>query len=685
MKLFNQCVSLAKKWRHFLIICALLCGVMVMAGWIYMDNIRAVTTNTTYAWVVDNAQAVSEPIAADGSFRQSFTTSDPVFGGGFVFTIYDEICYGTVTLSLEDENGQILANTSMLGIDLYDNTFQQIAFPNGVYPDGETTYTYVITFAPDEGSTSNLGVWVSEEAVEGIAPYTLNGQTAETCASFAIVTNYAGTFIIGAFFACAIFAAVALAVGYWLLFIRKAKLHWLFVYFALVLGFVYMMLIPPYVAPDEETHIHTAYAVSNTILGIENETWVSMRVSDAISFDTADTMDIFSYQTIAQELFGKCEDSTIIATDYTTVYTEPFYLYFASTIGITIARLFNFNYLTAIYFARVMNLLAYTAIVALAIVQMPRFKRILCTVALLPMPLMLASAVNYDAIVIATALLYTATILKTLQTQDKFSWKQLILVMALGLLLAPMKKLYVFLCLFCCILPLKKCPAFVQRHFWKAVVLCFILVLCAVPFICKVLFITPEYLKSMSALAITQVNPLNIDYTERYFWFAPYILTHIPGAIKMILRTVQENTGLYLVQMVGGKAGEYILLDLPIWTPLIGVLYGALFLCTVPVKDEGEPLLSLPQKFWSALLALVTVAGLFVVCLSWTSLRDSTIWGIQGRYFVPLLPMVLLIFQSKLMILQKNIERHLILILAISNVIAAASVFQQIMTFAHNT
>ncbi len=684
MKLFDKCTHLAIKLRHFLILSTLLAALLFAAGWIYMDNIRAATDNTNYAWVVDSADTTTAAIAADGSFRQSFTTADPVFGGGFVLTTYDRICYGTVTLSLEDENGQVLASTSMLGIELYDNTFQQFVFDEAIYPDGQTTYTFVITFTKDEDHNRELGVWVSETAHEGIANYTLNGEEATTCASFAIVTNYAGNFIIPVFFACAAFAALALVVGYWLLFIRKVRPHTAFAFFALTLGLLYMLLIPPYVAPDEETHVHTAYAFSNTILGIENEGWVSVRASDDISFDTADVMDIFSYQTVAQNLFGTCEDETMVGTDYTIVYTEPFYLYLPTTIGLTIARLCNFNYITLIFFGRVMNLLAYTALVSLAIYHMPRFKRILCMVGLLPMSLMLAASFNYDAIVLATAFLYTAIVLKTALCEEDFSYKQLIVVAVLGLLLAPMKKLYVLLCLFCCIIPLKKCPKLVRKYFWPAVGLCAVVGICLIPKILDMLWISKEYLEIAATIVLPDANPLNMDYNENYYWTAPYMLTHLPAAAKMLARTIQENTGLYLTQLIGGKAGEYILLDLPIWAPLIGVFYGILSLSVVPTDDE-EPMLRLGQKCWSLLLLLATLGGLAIVFLSWTPIRNTTIWGIQGRYLLPLLPMTLLIFQSKVLTIRQNIERQLIFVAAYANILAIASVFQQIMGFAFNT
>ncbi len=687
MKLFDKCVALAVKYRHFLILSALLATLLVVAGWVYMDNIRAAMDYTTYEWVSDSADVCSEPIDFESEFRQSFTTSDPVHGGGFVFCTYETVIYGTVTLALQDQDGNTLASTSLPAHELYDNTFQQMVFDTPVTPDGETTYDFVVTFAPNhdmlylspELEYYSLGIWVSDAPADSLSPYVLNGEIADTCASFAIVTNRGGSAILYAYLACVALAAAMILVGYWLVFLHKAPLHVVFIFFALTLGVLYMALIPPYVGTDEEKHIHTAYALSNTLMGIENDTSVSLRASDNVTFDKADSLDVFSYQLAITELFGQCEDSTIISTDHEIVYTEPLYLHLHTALAITLARLLGFNYITLIFFGRMMNLLVYTAITALAIYLMPRFGRMLCVVGLLPMSLQLAATFNYDALILATAFLYIALILKTRETEGDFSYKQLIPVAVLGLLLAPMKKLYVFVCLFCCILPLKRCPKQIQKWFWKAVLLGVVGCLCMVPYLCNALYISPYYLQMASVMDIPAVNPLNIDYSEVLFWNAPYLLTHLSGAIKMVLRTIQENTGLYLVQMVGGKLGEYILRDFSIWTPLIGVCYGALFFSVVPTEDE-KPLLGLPQKCWTAVIVLVTTAVLLLVCLTWTSLRDSTIWGFQGRYLIPILPLALLVIQPSGLVLKRNIERSIIFTVAIGNLIAVASVYQQVLS-----
>ena len=50
-----------------------------------------------------------------------------------------------------------------------------------------------------------------------------------------------------------------------------------------------------------------------------------------------------------------------------------------------------------------------------------------------------------------------------------------------------------------------------------------------------------------------------------------------------------------------------------------------------------------------------------VMLLSWTPIGSGVIQGVQGRYFLPILPLTLLIFENDIIFMRKNIERFLVL------------------------
>ncbi len=667
------------KYKHFFILACLLAVLLCMAGWLYLDAVRSAQTHITLQRINEDYSIVSEPIAENSSLRQGFVTDEPIHGGSFVFTIYNKICYGNLTLSLEDESGNTLASTSIDSTTLLDNTYHDIAFNEPVIPNGLNTYYYVLTFAPTTPE-SELGVWISEGEVEGLLPFSLNGEQSEQTVGFSIIKNRAGSFITSSFFIFAVITLIVCALLYFALFVFKLKIHWVFLIASIGLGFIYMFVLPPYVAPDEETHIHTAYALSNNILGIENESTLSMRSADTVDFDFANSATVFSYQRVNSELFGMCEDSTIVATDNRVITSEPFILHLASAIGLTIGRLIGFNYTTIIILGRLCSLLFYAGIVCAAIRIMPKFKRVLAIVALLPMSLQLAASFNYDATVIATALLYTAVVFYFATSEKAITYKHILIVAILGIALAPMKNLYIIMCLICLLLPLKYCPSLVQKYMPKLLIVGFVFAALGFVLLLPSLGITAEGLASASAKVLPHVNPDSIDYVERDFWTPAYILTHISGAIKLLARTIEENTATYFVQLVGGSAGEPILRVINVWTPAVFAFLVMLPVSAMPTNKE-KPLLKAGQKIWSALLCLATIAGLVFVCLTWTPLRSETLWGLQGRYLLPILPLALFTFQNKLFVLSRNIERELIMISVFGNIIAIASIFASIVRF----
>lgn len=120
-----------------------------------------------------------------------------------------------------------------------------------------------------------------------------------------------------------------------------------------------------------------------------------------------------------------------------------------------------------------------------------------------------------------------------------------------------------------------------------------------------------------------------------------YVLTHLPATVALVVRSVVADTDDAIRGLVGGLL-SYNSLELA-WGWVLA-LYVLLGLAALPVRGgpDGDPR---PEGRYRVLLgaaalgcAALTVAG----CIVWTPLRYDTIYGFQGRYLLPVLPLALL-------------------------------------------
>lgn len=115
-----------------------------------------------------------------------------------------------------------------------------------------------------------------------------------------------------------------------------------------------------------------------------------------------------------------------------------------------------------------------------------------------------------------------------------------------------------------------------------------------------------------------------------------YILSHPADTLRLLVRSVIENTDHYIRTLVGGSLGYYSL-DLA-WGWVV-VLY--LLLAWAMLTADVSPLRGRAQG-WAFVLVLLCCALSVAGCLTWTPTYSETLYGLQGRYFLPVLPLGLL-------------------------------------------
>lgn len=115
-----------------------------------------------------------------------------------------------------------------------------------------------------------------------------------------------------------------------------------------------------------------------------------------------------------------------------------------------------------------------------------------------------------------------------------------------------------------------------------------------------------------------------------------YILSHPVDTLRLLVRSVIENTDHYICTLVGGSLGYYSL-DLA-WGWVV-VFY--LLLAWAMLTADVSPLQG-RARGWAFVLVLLCCALSVAGCLTWTPTYSKTLYGLQGRYFLPVLPLGLL-------------------------------------------
>ena len=124
-----------------------------------------------------------------------------------------------------------------------------------------------------------------------------------------------------------------------------------------------------------------------------------------------------------------------------------------------------------------------------------------------------------------------------------------------------------------------------------------------------------------------------------YTYSVGYICRNLPATIKLLLRSVSAQGAAWLQGLLGTALGEPIVYPVAVsWLLGCGLLL-ALLASALPAVDA--PALPARTRLGGAAIVLCVVGLTFLAALSWTPINYTTIFGVQGRYWLPVLPLAL--------------------------------------------
>ena len=429
-----------------------------------------------------------------------------------------------------------------------------------------------------------------------------------------------------------------------------------FVYCALIFGIILLVLIPPFQSPDEDSHFKRAYVVSYgkfypTVqegkVGFNLPNKMVDYINDKLAF-IGDRNKKYSYNELVCDDRIPVDYSESSFQKFSTVETTPV-VYAAPAVGIVFSRcvshvigLKNISIVNMLYFARFFSLMFYILLVALAIKITPILKKTFCMIGLIPMSLSLAAAISYDSVLIGVTLLGTALIFKLIFDDNvkKITYKHAIAFGIMGFVLLSLKTVYITVLLPLIFIPKEKFGDKPVKNMFKYLAM-FVGIVIGTYVLNKIpsLFLkettNDDSIAAMKQLQMVIQHP--IYYTK--IWF----------------NTMFSGRNYYYTGMFGifGLSDTYMITAV---TVMYSIAFVFIILSDVSLEEKK---FNWKYKVMAILGIIASIFGIFLAMyLFWTSIMEGygigaeSITGVQGRYFLPLIPIGITLFSNK--ILEKN-------------------------------
>lgn len=430
--------------------------------------------------------------------------------------------------------------------------------------------------------------------------------------------------------------------------IARIKKEWLVAIFAFVTGIIYILVIPPYSVPDEGIHYLTAYAESSRLLGkeaLDKDGNVVME-SEMMNFYTREECPSRStYSKYIRGIFGENELVEMKNQSAQKPLTMKHLGYVPQVFGVSLGRILNLNPIQLFYLGRLFGLIWYCFVLFWAIHLAPDFaKNILFVVGMLPMTMQLAISYNYDSILIGTSLFLVAYILFLACEESKtnVNIKDISILLLTIMVIVPIKFVYFPLVGLGLLIPDEKFGGR-KKKIIVAVALCIFALL--------MMFFTRM---DVVVNSISSVGEMEADaqcYTIMDIMREPVKI------LAMFVRTININMPFYLESMIGERLG-WLEIDLPDVVSMLAVIL--LFMGGLQRSVEKHAW-NIAERIWCFILVGLSGVMIFLALLiDHIPNTSPLIEGVQGRYFIPILPVFMIMLQNHVVVIKRNIDHILV-------------------------
>ncbi len=607
--------------------------------------------------------------ATDGTvIEQTFFYDEPFHGIGLT-SANEGFPPGTLYISVYDDFGNLLAEATGRAEHTRALEYFVFSFPDTI--SSENGVYHMSFHAEMENPADTFMLYKSSTSPENWQLTEGDSTSSNQALSLLLATDSIGDFLTVFYWVFAVCVSASLSILFWLAFHKKPPLYKLFAVAISILGILYCFILPPYSSPDEQFHINQAFNMSSKLLNEapDDIPWGTnyKRASDTgVYIEDKDTT-VFAYRELIDGLFTTASDPTPTAFEGEEVggYTM---LYYPSAIAVTIARLLGLGFSATLILGRLANFALSVFLFTMSVKLVPFGKNIFVAVGLLPMSLHLLTSFSRDALTIALYAFFTALCLYYTFEKPRLDVKDLILLAVLCMLAAPSKGTYMPILALILFIPREKIyykDKVMHRNFATVLLLSF-LALGVFAFLLQNGYAVILQESGLGAVLLpvvlaggaflthgAKLGTVTLFSTtfasaavasDSITFSIMDILTSPVSMLWMLARTFFENITFYFSSMLGSHLSYFTLELNEGFTIVLTIL---LIAAALPAPSEHRlyQKLTLKHTLFSAVFVLATCALVVVGSILWTPRHYDVIYGIQGRYFLPALPLALFVLQ----------------------------------------
>lgn len=412
---------------------------------------------------------------------------------------------------------------------------------------------------------------------------------------------------------------------------EKLQPHIVYIILALIMGGMYIFVIPLCAQSDEPEHIFRTFQVAkgeviSPVINGEFITEMPESIIDMVQVNSeAKKREYKKYYDIKEMMEIELNEEQ--TTQIRTVGNYLGISYFPHALGVKIGMLFNMNPYYSAMLGRITGLVTIILLFALGIKKLPYHKLFATIILLSPVVLSYTACFSADSVLLVAAFLMFSYVLYYMHTKEKISKKDYVIFAILTFILSVSKMAY---------LPLIGVLMFIPKECFENTKI----KSSKIKLLIVGIFIIFGMISALWWMNTANISATTGDASNTNSWIYSKPLSYL----IVLFRNTATNAYSYLENAFAGHFLCHNQVNPYAIVPLTYIIISVIAF----LSDENKEKTTMMQKIITVgIIALVYALVATAMYVYNTSYKEGIIIGVQGRYLLPLILLAMFFANNK--------------------------------------